>query len=256
MSLDGDTEVVGRYTRLRELGRGGFGVVWLARDEQLKRQVALKILHGQEPEEVARFMREAQLAAALSHPNIAAVYDVGRAGEDRYIAMEYIEGEPLSRLKLTVSQAMEAVRDAARALEYAHQRGVVHRDLKPQNLMKGASGRIVVLDFGLARSTKPGSSMTLSGEILGTPSYMSPEQAMGRAVTPRSDVYGLGALLYELTAGRAPFVGDSPYAIIEQVVNEDPVPPQTLNPRLSRDAGAEMADRLPAPAESSDQRGG
>lgn len=233
----------GHYVRVRELGRGGFGTVWLAWDTVLRRRVALKILKEQGPEDSARFKREAQMAAALSHPNIAAVYEVGEVGAEHFIALQYVEGDTLAKVRLSPKEAMEAVRDMARAVAYAHRQGVIHRDLKPQNAMRaddpsagaGQGGRVYVLDFGLAKLTKAGSSLTVSATIVGTPAYMSPEQARGEKADERTDVYGLGATLYELVTGQPPFSGENVMAVLRQVLDSDPVAPSKLNPRLPGD---------------------
>jgi tetratricopeptide (TPR) repeat protein/predicted Ser/Thr protein kinase len=226
----------GRYLKLKELGRGAFGKVWLAWDPRLRRTVALKVLRQDDPEEVARFKREALTAAQLSHPNIADVHEVGQVGEEHFIAMRFVEGQTLGRLRLSPPEALEAVAQAARAVHHAHQQGVIHRDLKPENLMRDETGRVTVLDFGLARSVGPGQTVTQSGTMLGTPAYMSPEQARAGRVDPRSDVYGLGATLYDLVTGRPPFLGESAYETMYRVLEQEPVPPRKLNPRLSRDA--------------------
>jgi serine/threonine-protein kinase len=226
----------GHFIRVRKLGHGGTGTVWLAWDTRLTRRVALKILAGEEPEQIAAFKREARTAAAISHANIAAVYEVGELEEQHYIAMQYIEGETLARLRLTPREAIEAVRDVARAVAYAHAHGVVHRDLKPHNVMRRSDGQIFVLDFGLARLTlAPSASATGPDAILGTPAYMSPEQATGNRADERSDVYGLGATLYELMTAQPPFVAPSALEILRQVIEREPIPPRRLNPRLDRD---------------------
>lgn len=228
-----DGERFGDYTLVGELGRGGFGTVHAAWDPRLQRRVALKILSVNDPEEADRFAREARLAAALSHPNIVAVYEVGRIGTNSFIAMQLVEGATLARTRLDTREALGAARDAARAVAYAHRQGTIHRDLKPANLMKSNDGRIYVLDFGLAKAQAGDASISVTGDIIGTPAYMSPEQARGQRATPRSDVYGLGAVLYELVTGQKPFDGDTAYDVIRQVIDADPTPPRRLRPRLS-----------------------
>lgn len=225
----------GHFIRIRQLGRGGFGTVDLVWDTRLYRRTALKILKDADPEEVARFQREARLAAGLSHPNIAAVYEVGDVAGTHFISMQYVDGDTLSRLRLSVKEAVAAVREAAEAVAHAHESGIIHRDLKPHNIMRNRQGQTFVLDFGLARSSKPGSSMTMSGDILGTPAYMAPEQARGERAGPEADVYGLGATLYELVTGRPPFAGGSAIDVVRQVLDRDPARPTSLNPELDRD---------------------
>jgi tetratricopeptide (TPR) repeat protein/predicted Ser/Thr protein kinase len=226
---------LGRYTLLHPLGRGGMGQVWKATDRSLDRTVAVKVLHRSSPEETERFQREARLAAGLSHPNIAAIYEFGQEGDTPYIAMQYIDGVSLDKAHLPVRRAVECVRDAARALEFAHARGIVHRDLKPSNLMLDGADRLFVMDFGLAKSVKADRSLTASGFMVGTPSYMPPEQAQAMEADARSDVYSLGATLYALLTGRAPFVGDNLLALLADVVTVDPIAPRRLVRGLDRD---------------------
>jgi len=232
----------GQYVKLRILGKGGFGTVWLAWDTKLRRRLALKILKGQESDELARFKREATLAAGLSHPNIAAVYEVGQVGPstgsgqaEHFIALQYIEGDTLAKVRLNPVEALGAIRDAARAVVYAHSKGVIHRDIKPANTMRDLEGWVYVLDFGLAKSLDKESSLSLTGDILGTPAYMSPEQASGNRVEELSDVYSLGATLYELVTGQPPFVGKTALEVVRQVVDQEPIRPRRLNPRLEHD---------------------
>jgi serine/threonine protein kinase len=191
------------------------GEVWKAWDLDLSRWVAVKFLKGAGADEIDRFKREAQLAGKLNHPNIAAVYEVGEAGEKPYIAMQFVDGTTLGDApRLAAQTAARVVRDAARAVDHAHAQGIIHRDLKPDNVMmtrldKPASGssrapdlHVYVMDFGLARAAEGASGLTLSGHIVGTPSYMPPERARGDRVDARADVYSLGATLYELLTGR------------------------------------------------------
>ncbi len=233
----------GQYVRVSKLGAGGMGEVWKAWDVELARWVALKLLKHDDPAEAARFEREAQTAARLGHPNIAAIYAFGDLNGRPYIAMQYIPGRTLSDYPRQRRRDLAAlVRDAARAVEYAHSQGVIHRDLKPQNLMTGPEtpGRIpqlFVMDFGLARPMSRDSSLSVAGSVLGTPSYMPPEQARGDsvAVGAASDVYALGATLYDVLAGRPPFQANDVVAVLRKVIDEEPVPLRRLAPDVDPD---------------------
>ena len=237
---------VGDCELLEELGRGGMGVVYLARQDGLGRVVALKRLllgRSARPEDVARFRAEADSAARLDHPHIVPVYQVSSDDGQPYFLMRYIEGTTLARWLVDGPMpAVEAARllaPACRAVHYAHSRGVLHRDLKPSNILIDAEGRPHVSDFGLAKriDADAGVSLTLSGVNLGTPSYMAPEQATaGRgAIGPRSDVYGLGAVLYQMLTGRPPFQAPSAVDTVLMVLNQDPLPPRVLNPKVNPD---------------------
>jgi tetratricopeptide (TPR) repeat protein len=232
---------VGKYVKVSLLGSGGMGEVWKAWDGDLRRWVALKFPLQDSPEQLARFRREAQLAARIHHPNIAAVYEVGEAGGRRYIAMQFVPGRPLNAVdSLTPRLVAKLVREAALAIHAAHAQGTIHRDLKPRNLMvvdEGANRKVYVLDFGLARPASGDSSVSVTGSVVGTPSYMAPEQARGEnhRVGPAADVYGLGATLYDVLARRPPFVGREPLEILRRVVDEDPAPLRTLAPAVDRD---------------------
>jgi serine/threonine-protein kinase len=227
--LASDTErAVGPYICVGLLGRGGFGAVHRAWDRRLGRWVALKVLAQAGGREAAeRFRREAQLAASLSHPGIAHVYEVGEHEGRLWFAMQLVEGESLDRVRLDKRAAASAVRDAARAVDHAHGQGIVHRDLKPANLMRDKTGRILVLDFGLARPLAEDAlpAISASGAVLGTPAFMAPEQARGGPPGPPTDVYGLGATLYALLAGRPPHAGPTPAAVLHGVLERDPAPP-------------------------------
>jgi tetratricopeptide (TPR) repeat protein len=230
-----------KYLLTRSLGAGGMGEVYQGYQVDLDRWVALKFPKVADEVDRARFMREARLAGGLSHPNIVAVYEVGESEGRAFIAMEFIDGIDLFRLRVEPRRACELVRDAARGLAYAHERGVIHRDVKPQNFLLSRSGRLAVTDFGLARTIREdgaSAALTRSGEIMGTPSYMAPESARGsvREIDRRSDVYGLGATLYYLLTGRAPFDGEGIWEIVEAVLERDPVAPRRIDRRIDRDA--------------------
>jgi beta-lactam-binding protein with PASTA domain/predicted Ser/Thr protein kinase len=227
----------GRYRLLRRIGSGGMADVWLAEDPHLQRRVALKILHGrfaQDREFVERFRREAEAAAGLSHPNIVAVFDRGDIEGTYYIAMQLLEGRSLKELidqGLTPEQAVGQVRQVLEAAGFAHRHGVVHRDLKPQNVIVDDDGKATVTDFGIARAGA--SEITQAGSVMGTPHYLSPEQAQGQAVTAVSDLYSIGVILYEALAGRVPFEADSAIAIAMKQVSHTPQRPSSINPAVS-----------------------
>lgn len=233
----------GRFLLLGRLGAGGAGEVWKAWQRDLGRLVALKMLIGRSERELERFRREARAAGALAHPNIAAIYEVGEAGGQPYLAMQLVAGQDLSHVKLPLSKAIALARDASEAVHYAHQKGIVHRDLKPQNLMIDEEGRVVVLDFGIARFVRDSTSaggLTATGELVGTPSFMAPEQALGwtHQIDGRTDVYGLGATLYKLVTGSPPHTATSLPSLLERIVYADPIPPRRLQPPLDRNAEA------------------
>lgn len=234
----------GDYELLEEIARGGMGVVFKARQKSLNRVVALKMIKSGEladAEEVHRFHAEAEAAAHLDHPNIVPVYEVGEANGQHFFSMGLVEGESLSdRLKegpLPPRDAAELIKNIAEAAQYAHEKEIVHRDLKPSNILIDSEGKPRVTDFGLAKRTDVDSSMTASGQVLGTPSYMPPEQAAGRTdkVGPHSDVYALGAILYCLLTGKPPFQAAHVVETIRQVLNEEPLSPRQLNPNIDRD---------------------
>jgi len=226
-----------RYRVLRRIGSGGMADVWLAEDTHLQRQVALKVLHRrflQDAEFVGRFQREAEHAAGLTHPNIVAVYDRGSDGDVNYIAMRYVQGPTLKELidrGLSPDQAVALVRQVLEGARFAHRNGIVHRDLKPQNVIVDEEGKAVVTDFGIARAGV--SEITQTGSVMGTPQYLSPEQAQGFDVTPVSDLYSIGVILYEALTGRVPFEADSAVAIAMKQVAETPMRPSSINPQVS-----------------------
>jgi serine/threonine protein kinase len=233
---------IGRYRVERLLGEGGMGAVYLAYDPQLDRPVALKVSRLTGTQADARFQREAQAAAALRHPNICPIYDLGEADGVRYLCLPFVRGEPLSRRvgrPWPTADAVELVRTLARAMHEAHRNGVVHRDLKPSNVMLDETGRPVIMDFGLARPCSPlATQLTAAGDILGTPAYMPPEQIEGdvERIGPACDIYALGVILYELLTGTVPFHGGDLLMLAAQVVADLPAPPSRrrpgLNPRL------------------------
>ena len=240
--------VDGRYRVLRRIGSGGMADVWLAEDTHLQRQVALKFLHGrfaQDREFVERFRREAEAAAGLQHPNIVSVYDRGEFEGTYYIAMQYVEGPTLKELidrGLTPEQAVALIRQVLEAARFAHRNGIVHRDLKPQNVIVDGEGKAVVTDFGIARAGV--SEITQTGSVMGTPHYLSPEQAQGFEVTAVSDLYSIGVMLYEALTGRVPFEADTAVAVAMKQVSADAAAAELDQPaglagaRRGGDAGA------------------
>jgi beta-lactam-binding protein with PASTA domain/predicted Ser/Thr protein kinase len=231
----------GRYRVMRKLGSGGMADVYLAEDEELGRRVAIKILndrHANDEQFVERFRREAKNAAGLSHPNIVSIYDRGEAEGTYYIAMEFLDGRSLKELLIArgpmpIDNAVSYTRQILNALRFAHKKGVVHRDIKPHNVMADPDGRLKVTDFGIARAGT--SQMTEAGAIVGTAQYLSPEQARGAAVDQRSDVYSVGIVLYEMLTGHVPFNGETPVEIAMKHLSEAPRPPSTMRPDVSPD---------------------
>lgn len=229
----------GRYAVIERVGTGGMAEVYRARDDLLGREVAIKVLHDRYSRDrafVERFRREAQAAANLSHPNIVALYDYGADEDTYYIVMEFIEGRSLSEIitaegALLPERAADIASDVAKALDRAHANGLVHRDVKPGNIMITSSGQTKVTDFGIARALSGDGeqTMTQTGMVIGTAAYLSPEQAQGNTIDGRSDVYSLGIVLYEMLTGKPPFSGDTPLAIAYKHVRENPEPPSTMN---------------------------
>ena len=238
----------GRYAVIERVGVGGMAEVYRARDELLGRDVAVKVLNERlstDKSFVERFRREAQAAANLSHPNIVSLYDYGTDGPTNFIVMEYIDGRSVGEVieaegALLPERAAEIAADVAKALERAHTAGLVHRDIKPNNIMLTSSGQTKVTDFGIVRALGGDTDhqMTQTGMVIGTAAYLSPEQAQGNAVDARSDVYSLGCVLYEMLTGKPPFSGDTPLAVAYKHVREDPVPPSTTNPDVPTDLDA------------------
>jgi beta-lactam-binding protein with PASTA domain/predicted Ser/Thr protein kinase len=243
-----------RYEIQQRIGRGGMADVLLARDLLLDRPVAIKVLFAEfatDPNFVERFRREAQSAAALNHPNIVSVYDWGKYGGTYFIAMEYIEGRTLADIvrvngRVSPVQAAEIASEVSAALAFAHRNGVVHRDIKPANILIGSSGQVKVADFGIARAMNSAadSNLTQVGLVMGTATYFSPEQAQGAQPDPRSDLYSLGIVMYEMVGGRPPFAGDNPVAIAYKQVHENPQPLNQLAPDVPRPYEAIVAKLL------------
>ena len=231
---------LGRYRILRELGRGAMGTVYLAEDETLQRQVAIKTLllpdDARESRELeARFRQEAKAAGALSHPNTITIYDFGREGNWLYIAMERLQGVELRELMdggaLPLDGALDIAGQVAAGLSAAHERGVVHRDVKPGNIMVLPGGQAKIMDFGIARM-KSSEVRTVTGTMIGSPKYMSPEQVGGHLVDQRSDIFSLGSLLYEMVTGQPAFLGDNLGQLLGAIMHGTPIPPSQVRPGL------------------------
>lgn len=234
----------GDYELLEEIARGGMGIVYKAKQTTLGRTVAVKMIlagHLASPDEVRRFRSEAESAAALQHPHIVAIHEVGTHHGRHYFSMDFVDGSSLAEMvrerPLPPRRAAAWVRQAAETMAYAHQQGILHRDLKPSNILIDATGRVRITDFGLAGRIEGSDSHTRTGHILGTPSYMSPEQAEGKRalIGPQSDVYSLGAVLYELLTGHPPFRAESVVETLHQVATAEPVSPRAVNPAVPRD---------------------
>jgi eukaryotic-like serine/threonine-protein kinase len=232
----------GRYEIEKELGKGAMGIVYQAHDPQIDRRVALKVLR---PERVTsedfaqRFLKEARAIGRLSHPHIVTVYDVGNDHETVYIAMEFLDGRPLDEIvrekSLDLKDVVNIGIQVAISLDYAHGQHIVHRDIKPSNIMLTSDGSVKITDFGIARIEDPAAAqLTQAGEILGTPTYMSPEQVSGQTVDGRSDLYSLGVILYETSTGRRPFTGKNIAAIFNAITSEAPQDPMASEPFVAR----------------------
>ena len=240
----GKVRYFGDYELLEEIAAAAWASSIRPGSVSLNRIVAVKmILKGTlaREDDVKRFRAEAEAAASLQHPDIVAIHEVGLHEGQHYFSMDFVDGQSLAELPreqpLSARQAAEYVRDAAEAVHYAHQQGTLHRDLKPSNILIDRQGRVRITDFGLAKRIEGNSDLTLTGQILGTPSYMPPEQASGKRslIGAASDIYSLGAVLYELLTGRPPFRGESPAETLRQVESLDPVSPRLLNPATPRD---------------------
>lgn len=249
---------LGDYELLEELGRGGMGIVFRAWQISLNREVAVKmLLRGQlaSADDEARFRAEAESAARLQHPGIVPVYEVGEHEGRLFFSMQYVTGQTLAQMladgPLPPREAARIVAQVARAIHFAHQLGVLHRDVKPSNILVDAAGKAHVTDFGLAQRVSDGHSLTHTGTVLGTPTYMSPEQAAGRRghLEPASDVYSLGSVLYHALTGRPPFQAASPVDVVLLVLEQEPLPPRMLNPKADRDLAMIALRCLQKPAD-------
>src|SRR5262249_25764150 len=235
---------LGDYELLEEIGRGGQGVVFRARQKSLNRIVALKVIRlGQWASKLhlRRFRLEAEAAARLEHPGIVPIHEVGERDGSCYFSMKFVEGgqldEVVRRTPMSIRHAAELIARVARTVHYAHEHGILHRDIKPGNILLDAKGEPHLTDFGLARLVESESTMTRTMEVLGTPSYMAPEQALGNneAISGVTDVYGLGAVLYQLLTGQPPFAGGATYETIKLLLDTEPKQPRLVNPKIDRD---------------------
>ncbi|GGZ06972.1 serine/threonine-protein kinase [Pseudoduganella plicata] len=243
-----DTKQLGRYGLLRVLGRGAMGLVYEGVDPKLNRRVAIKVIlthrldDALRAEYSSRFTHEAQAVARLNHPNIVTVYDFGEENGVAYLVMELIEGEELSsyfdetqafQLEFTLEDSVRMTCELLDAVGYAHQHGIVHRDIKPANVMLSAQLRVKLTDFGVARMHDSAAQHGEAGTVVGTPSYMSPEQIAGQVAGPRSDIFAVGIILYQFLTGEKPFRGPNLYTIQQKIMTDQPAPPSTVNPFVS-----------------------
>jgi serine/threonine-protein kinase len=260
VNVQEQTQLLGRYELLSELGQGAMGVVYKARDPVLDRVVAIKTINLTLPKDElseyeARFYQEARAAGGLNHPNIVTIYDIGKSERIAYMAMEFLEGEELRsilshREPLPVTLALDIAAQVAEGLDYAHERHIVHRDIKPANIMIVRDGLVKITDFGIARM-RTNEVKTMTGMILGSPKYMSPEQVAGKRADHRADLFSLGVVLYEMLTGEAPFLADSIHGIMYQILNFTPPAPSTKNPELPEIVDLIVAKAL---AKSVDER--
>jgi serine/threonine protein kinase len=241
MTPNSSIATLGRYEILAELGQGAMGVVYKARDPMLDRVVAIKTVNLTLPKDElaeyeARFYQEAKAAGGLSHRNIVTIYDIGRSERIAYMAMELLEGDELRKLlqaraPIPLSRALDIGAQVAEGLQYAHERHIIHRDIKPANIMVLQDGLVKITDFGIARM-RTNEVKTMTGMILGSPKYMSPEQVSGKRADTRSDIFSLGVVIYEMLTGTSPFVADNIHGVMYQTMNFNPPAPRTLNPDL------------------------
>ena len=248
----------GRYEVLEQIGAGGMAIVYKAKDLLLNRVVTIKVLRDQfvtDEDFIRRFRREAQSAASLSHPNIVSVYDVGKEGDTEYIVMEYVEGRNLKEIireyaPLSTDQSINLGRQITEAIQNAHEHHIIHRDIKPHNILVTSEGQAKVTDFGIARAVSS-ATVTHTGDIIGSVHYMSPEQAKGLQSNEQSDIYSLGIVLYELITGKVPYDGETPITIALKHLQEQPVLPSKINPRIEKEFEAVI---MRAIAKSPEQR--
>ena len=237
----GSKILAGRYELIEKIGDGGMAVVYKAKDRLLNRFVAIKILKPEfikDPKFIDSFRRESQAAAGLSHPNIVSVFDVGKEGNIYYIVMEVLEGDTLSDIirregHLSEMRAIDIAKQIAQALSSAHKKNIIHRDVKPHNILMSEDGTAKIADFGIAKAVNSGTIVNNTSTVMGSVHYLSPEQARGGYVDARSDIYSLGIVLYEMLTGNVPFDGDNPVSVAMMHMNEAVPPPSRINPSVS-----------------------